>query len=273
MLLLSDDGFWALAVDGLPDDESIALKGFGFRMILQNMTQYNRRLLEPLNGTHLTLLRFAASPAYQPCPLRQAIAQHIRGCPEHVLEGNARKIKALFPADVEFAARTGMCGEELFELMHQARRTIKASVRPNERAHSMIKCMTRRSPNIQLPLISSRLTIKSHFEGLLDSKHKSKMTQLRLRGSNLVDRCLESGEACKAVLNDEGRFAYAEPICPNPMQVIQDIRDDAGNACPQPPSKMTKKPKDWSYLRLAMILPYTRKFGNGWKPIPPRVVS
>ena len=224
------------------------MKGFGFRIILQNATQFHRGLVKPLHKKPISLLRFASSPPYQACTLRQQLAQELESTADHELDVNALKIKMRFPQGIQFAALTGMCSEELFQTFHQARRTIKPSVRGNERAHSILSSMSKRAPNIQLPLLSSRLTIKTHFEGYLDNRYKNKMARVRARGQELVRLCIDHTTECKATLEKAERWEFAQPLAPlefPELATLQDLPQAEGpEGAQQPKGKQPAEKND-----------------------------
>ena len=198
--LLSDDG-WLSCIDGLSDSDANSLMALATLLVLQNAAAFNRRTSH-LRTYPLILMRFAEKPMSEYCEVRKAMADDILSTADGNLESNTLKIKNLHKSELELVAASGHCPSRLYVAMLLVRRQFKSTVAVCERQNSMLKMMTRRSPNVGLPLLSARISLKS-FLGSALSATAQKSIKCRLMGEALLDTCLEhvdNGNALRAKL-------------------------------------------------------------------------
>ena len=88
---------------------------------------------------------------------------------------------------------------------------VKATVSANERANSMMKNITKRSPNIGLPLMSARLSLKCYLGSTLCQSTPRKALGCRIVGQALLDTCLEHATEGKLVLHDDPANRWEQP--------------------------------------------------------------
>ena len=175
---------WLTLLADLPDDVAHSMMGIAVALVLNNGASFHRRTKQ-LRSLPLLLLRFAEKPMSEPCDVRQRMAADILATPEPLMEPNTLKIYNAYKADMEHAAFTGECGPRLYAAMLLARMQFKPTVSQNERANSMIKMMCRRSPNVGLPLLSSRISLKACLGNALAQNTNKKALKCRILGEAL----------------------------------------------------------------------------------------
>ena len=206
------DSFWALAAEGLPEDEARHLKGFASGLVLQNSSGYNRRVMKQLTTDPLVLVNLGASPPDQDCHLRRQVATRLLDTQDFALGANALKVKQRFAEDLALASATGTCGSELYTTMQLARKHLKATVSENERANSMLKIMTKRSPNIGIAFLAARIALKGFF-GTALAPAAGVAAKKRVIGEALLDTCIGHSNEGKLVLKDQNRWDVPLPLC------------------------------------------------------------
>ena len=116
------DPFLAIASDGLPETEAERLQSFAAKLVIQNASGYNRRVMKQLTTDPLVLLNLGARPPDQDCHLRRQVSTRLLNTPDIALEADACKLKQLFAEDLALASATGTCGSELYTTMLLARK-------------------------------------------------------------------------------------------------------------------------------------------------------
>ena len=102
---------------------------------------------------------------------------------------------------------------------------LKATVTENESTNSVLKVLTHRAPNINLPLLSSRVCLKSYL-GIGNSvkESKARFLQIKTVGEVLLQTCLEHKSESKGIL-DKGDARWDAPI---PIQDVPGADAPAG---------------------------------------------
>jgi hypothetical protein len=111
------------------------------------------------------------------CPDRKRVALSILSADPKDLDINIRKIKHLCLEDLLFASQSGKSGPRLYMLVWIIRRQIQTDVQECEGVNSMIKKAGQRSPNMTLPLLWARVSLKKRI--LYSSRGQSSKWSVR----------------------------------------------------------------------------------------------
>ena len=96
------------------------------------------------------------------------------------------------------------------------RRQWTCDTQENEGANNVVQSLVEASPNISLPLLSSRLTIKKRLRIIASSiqqrDHISDRKAMRAAVDVLIQECMDYYERANDVLGESSRFCDAEPV-------------------------------------------------------------
>ncbi len=95
--------------------------------------------------------------------------------PDSSLDRTLLKIKRLFCEDLMLAVEFGKLGKQLYTLLKAVRRILKQYVQDNEHIDIIIKILCKRSPNMTLALLSSRIWLKGYFGKVLAQNFPKKV--------------------------------------------------------------------------------------------------
>eukprot|EP00439_Symbiodinium_sp_Y106_P067738 s2385_g11.t1 len=182
--------------------------------IMLNASAFERRVVAPLQSWPHRFLLLGKQPDGAACNLRMQIAQELLGTPAHDLEVNARKMKALFHADLLETARSGLLTGRLRVCVRTVGVMWKADSRECERINKMLKLFTERGPTSSAELVSSRACIKHYLgEAVVAgaTELRRKWSHYRPNARRLLEVCLESWQDRKLVQSEVDRWIQPPP--------------------------------------------------------------
>ena len=155
----------------------------------------------------------------QRCHRRQAIAKEILDSSDELLESNCRKLKTLFPKELEFISKEGRFdfeasqqGSRVFAVVSLLSELLKGDTQLVESINSIIRLIGNRSPNIDLETMSARITTKKALTPAVSMNAQgSSVKRWSVVSTHarplLMELTLAGAAAYKEVLQKDGRFA------------------------------------------------------------------
>jgi hypothetical protein len=150
--------------------------GLAVLSLLEMAADFWRRVINCHETWPMKIFWLIASSPAEPDQLRTAIARElivIDFSTMSLKQGQfARKITKQFYNDLSLAALEGTLSERLHDLLVQIAWQLFQDTAEIEGMNSILKIMIKKSPNIHLELLSSRLTIKKALASRLANNHK-----------------------------------------------------------------------------------------------------
>ena len=153
-----------------------------------------------------------------PPPQSTGIAREIISMPD--ADAATRKIRDLCGLELQYMVQHGTfpkncpspSGSLLWSLLQSMKHFLYADTQCIEGLNSMIKIIGKRSPNISLELLSSRLTIKRALRLHQRTTSALKFSTFRPHAEELIADIMRFKVSCLAVLGDAQRWGHATPI-------------------------------------------------------------
>ena len=178
-------------------------------LLLASFVDFYRRVVVPMSQFPLRLFWYILSEPSVACPNRGRLCvDWLRGSGNH--DATSFKLLRLFTNGIRESAQTGKACPALFELLSSVAKVWRFSTRDIEGKNNTLKWMAKLAPNMDLELMSSRLTVKGAFENCEDHRERS------IRLAAIRDACVEHHD-----------FAIATPPDPHRFVPISDIPEDA----------------------------------------------
>ncbi len=109
------------------------------------------------------------------------------------MDNSTLKLRCLFRADFEEAARSGRTGTQLYAVTLALRMYLPCEVETNEGYNRLVKCIADRAPNIKLSLLDARANIKKRL-GVGSRGACSKWSVVRSSSERILEETLEHYE-------------------------------------------------------------------------------
>ena len=180
------------------DDDAAWLMYLAFAQVLHNASCFHRRVLDTLEAYPQRLMLLVKAHDSDCCEERKQVARELLSAKPDELEVNARKVKALFNAELTVASIQGVLVGPLRVCMRGVARVWQADTRENERVNKQLKLTAERCPNASVELQSSRACIK-HFLG--EAGHAGSGSQRR-KWSTYKPTALSMLRACLTAWHD-----------------------------------------------------------------------
>eukprot|EP00959_Pyramimonas_sp_CCMP1952_P284991 5958451-Pyramimonas_sp.AAC.2 len=100
------------------------------------------------------------SPAGYSCDTRKYWAKHFVDQPDDVLDLSCWKLRGIIMGDLDDAARTGKLAQRSWDLISRLAEASPLDTQKVEGVNNMIKMGYKRAPNIQWPLLASRVVLR-----------------------------------------------------------------------------------------------------------------
>ena len=211
--LLNDRAYWRKLCkdDRLNNTDAEWLIAYASRLNLLFISEFDRRIWQPCNKLPLLILKLAKSAGNTECATRLEVVTLITDTPDRHLEITGRKLKILFPKDLELIKSTRGCMPacRLSVSIDGVKRLWKADVRKCEEMNKGFKLFNERVPNGSDALRSARGMFKHYLgssSGISDSRRGRRQSKFRPVVLSLVDACAECWDDKDAILQDEDRF-------------------------------------------------------------------
>ena len=138
---------------------------------------------------------------------RQAVAEEMLVTDFHSMRLKTgqfpRKITAFFNDDLSMAASNGTLTIRLYTFLLRAAWQFFQETTEIEGMNSILKIMVKKSPNISLPLLSSRLTVKKALAPKLGNQHQ------QFSHEDVVQHAVRNHDLARAVPSSQGGLQHA----------------------------------------------------------------
>ncbi len=138
--------------------------------------------------------------------------------PELDLELATRKVRILCADDINEAAASGRCGGLLYCISQHIRQFLFPDTEMNEEYNSLIKIQVTRCPNIGLPLVSHRVSIKKTLGiggggggDTAANPQTVKWSHVRPRARAILDQCMSVLDEIPRVQANPSRWESPKP--------------------------------------------------------------
>ena len=133
-------------------------------LVLCAVCQWDMRIMARVAAFPCLLLLLVDKPAAEVCSRRKAMAAELLSMRECCLQDRRQdftlKVLRGFKAQLETVARLGTCPAPLHHMMLLVRSLWLADTQRVEGANSVLQTISKRAPNIHIPLLSDRLSLK-----------------------------------------------------------------------------------------------------------------
>ena len=154
---LLDFGAWQGIWEAIPTSDHGKAHQIIITLVCSCAANYHKRFVELLGGMPYQILWLAFASPTVVCERRANCAKQIL----HSEEYNSRRMAIDFQADLQHSASTGLCSTKLYTFVLGVREQWSCDTQAQERANSIITCISRRSPNISLSLLAGP-TLSKH---------------------------------------------------------------------------------------------------------------
>jgi len=153
-MLLGFDA-WQDIWKGIPASDHGKAHQIIVTLVCSCAANYHKRFVDLLGKLPYQILWLAYASPSVVCQQRVRVAKLILAeAFAHNPEYNSARMVADFREDLQHSARTGMCSIKLYTFALGIRQQWSCDTQAQERANSIITCISRRSPNISLSLLA-----------------------------------------------------------------------------------------------------------------------
>lgn len=194
------------------------LAAFVILLTLTGAAEFHRRVYMQTQTYPLQLLWLVFAPWAVHCPERQRVAQHLLKQRDADLEPNTIRFRIEWQGELQVAAASGKICPRVHAFLSAVMRMWSCDTQEQEGANSMISAMVARSPNLSLPVLAARLTIKKTiFNEVSSVKGSAKgvgdRVAVRLAVKRLVHQLSTKVDAAASVQQDLARWAPPLAAC------------------------------------------------------------
>jgi hypothetical protein len=146
---------WQDIWKGIPASDHGKAHQIIITLVCSCAANYYKRFVELLGKLPYQILWLAYASPSVVCQQRIRVAQLILAeAAAHNPEYNSARMATDFKEDLQHSARTGLCSIKLYTFALGVRQQWSCDTQGQERANSIITCISRRSPNISLSLLA-----------------------------------------------------------------------------------------------------------------------
>jgi hypothetical protein len=167
--------------------------------------------------------------------------------PDH-LEVNCRKLLTLFPESFQNAAENGFICPELWLAAQSIRTQLLTDVQRNESHNSSIKAICKRNRNLNLPLLSSRVSVRAQLGISSKESKKVKFSAIRASAGQLLEELRDHVVEARKILSDGERWTT-----PGPAEIPEEKTLNACLSLADPEEGVGTEAWKWGSLRTAVI--------------------
>jgi hypothetical protein len=135
------------------------------------------------------------------------------------MDNTILKLMCILRPEFDLAARTGKTGNTLYAIAKVMRRHVPCEVETNEGYNRLVKCVSERSPNINLCLLDARVNVKKRIN-VGSRGATTRWSQVRDRATHILNEAVDFGSDLSIVSVDPDRWAVPQPTVDLPNRKL-----------------------------------------------------